>query len=167
MCSSDDVFVCPRHAGGLRLTPVACAAMWRRGRNADPLDAVASCKGCQIGAGHAGEANAPLEPSPGLCVRCGSTGRRMIHSRGVCVSCYNREREIARGADRRGKPPRKPAQVPILAVDISGRPVRRQAAGRVELTLWALRNSAVGAVVSRYVLRGSPVQAALWPGCWR
>lgn len=170
MCSgNDEAFTCPRHAGGLRLTPAACAAMWRRGKAADPLDSIALCQGCAIGAGHAGEPMAAPAPSvpPKVCVRCGAVcglaGPRLVPSRGVCVSCYNREREIARGADRRGKVPRKPAQVAALRVDADGAMVHRQAAGRVELTLWALRAGAQA--VSRHVPRGSPLQMSLWPGC--
>src|SRR5574343_1497278 len=149
-----DTFACHRHSGKLTLTPGACASMWRRGKAARPFDSVWACKGCAVGAGHAGE---PESASPAVapdtvCVRCGSIGRRMIRSQGICVSCYNREREIAVGKDRRGKPPVRPAQVPIMAIEVNGQPAARQAAGLTELILWALRKQISGRV-SRIIER--------------
>jgi hypothetical protein len=70
----------------------------------------------------------------------------MIRSQGICVSCYNREREIALGQDRRGKPPVRPAQVPVMAIAVNGNHTARQAAGLTELILWALRKQVAGRV---------------------
>lgn len=147
------LFTCPRHAGELRLTPDACAQMWKRGAKADPCTSAAVCRGCKIGAVHAGqpgEEAATAALAEKVCVRCGSVGRRMIHVRGVCVSCYNREREIEIGRDRRGAMPRRPAQVPVLDIAIGQQLVARAAAGRVELALWAMRSSP-GAVIARWI----------------
>ncbi len=143
-----DTFVCHRHCGGLTLTPGACAGLWHRGKTATPLDAAWPCRGCATGAGHAGEpASGSQAVAPDtVCVRCGTVGRRMIRSQGICVSCYNREREIALGQDRRGKPPVRPAQVPVMAIAVNGNHTARQAAGLTELILWALRKQVAGRV---------------------
>jgi hypothetical protein len=94
----------------------------------------------------------------------------MIRSQGICVSCYNREREIALGQDRRGKPPVRPAQVPVMAIAVNGNlhHTARQAAGLTELILWALRKQVTGRV-SRIVSKSEllVVQAQVAPVCWQ
>ena len=61
------------------------------------------CAQCETGAENAG--TALLEVIPKLCRRCGKTGVRMI-GKSLCVSCYNREREVVLGKDRNGHKPR-------------------------------------------------------------
>lgn len=102
MSDLPELFTCPRHAGGLRLTAAGCARSWTRHR----ADDESPCHGCPIGAGHAG---APVEVPPisPPCAWCGRSGRRMVRGHTVCISCYNRLREIAIGKDRRGKAPLK------------------------------------------------------------
>lgn len=177
------LFRCERHAGSLTLTEPACARLWQRGKAAGPGEAAYPCRGCPIGAQHAGEApTASQTPMTEVCVRCGSLGRRMIRSRGVCVSCYNREREIAIGRDRRGRAPQRPARVPVLEIAVDGVLTVRQAAGRVELVLWVLRQrpdarisrwapraettalAAQDEPVARQLVCGDPIQAAFFPG---
>jgi hypothetical protein len=68
-----------------------------------------ACHNCSIGRTHAGKApqSAP-EPAhrSGECVRCGRQDvRRQIGST-HCMSCYNREREVLRGVNRKGQWPR-------------------------------------------------------------
>ena len=61
------------------------------------------CTGCEIGAAHAGEKiiyGLPLK----MCCRCGGTDKRLIHAR-ICVSCYNRESELRKGRNAKGKFP--------------------------------------------------------------
>ena len=104
-----DLFTCPNHLGDLRITPTTCAGMWSRARrdHEDALIRLAPCVGCQVGAGHAGvPVSASVDPGSGLsCVRCGSgTGRRLIGG-GLCVSCYNRQREALIGRNARGSEP--------------------------------------------------------------
>jgi hypothetical protein len=103
-------FDCDRlHAG---LTTTACAGMWRGANEARSgeaaFDRYAKCRGCAVGATHAGVANASESPIRGakVCARCGRGATRLIwdHS---CVSCYNREREQERGYNARGVPPTK------------------------------------------------------------
>jgi hypothetical protein len=157
------LFQCDRYSGGLRLTADACATRWRKAKGAAVFDSCYPCRGCSTGATNAGEVQAAPQAPGTLCVRCGRIGQRMIHSQGLCRSCYNREREIARGADRRGHPPKRPAQVPTLGIMVGGAPVRRQAAGVVELALWALAR-APGGVVCRLAPQRMAVQLPLFPG---
>lgn len=97
------LFQCPRHPGGLRLLPGACAASWRRGTTAKPWDAAYRCRGCAVGAEHAGEVAQPA-PVPARCCWCERPGQRLIW--GVfCISCANRFLECVRGKDRRGNRP--------------------------------------------------------------
>ena len=99
-----ELFTCERHRGDLRLTVGACAANYRRAKAVEPWDTMAPCKGCPIGASHAGEPLTPPAPPPRLCLRCGVTARRLIHNQ-LCMSCYNRERELLTGHYRRRSPP--------------------------------------------------------------
>lgn len=99
-----DLFTCPNHTGELRLTTSACAANWRRAKNAQPWDSLRVCWGCPIGAANAGEAPTPAAPTDRACLRCGATGRRLVRKQ-ICVSCFNREREVVTGRYRRLVPP--------------------------------------------------------------
>jgi hypothetical protein len=161
MCETD-LFLCPHQPGGLRLRPCACADLWRRGQGAPAWDASRVCRGCALGAQHAGVPTQAVLPVL-VCVRCGATDGRMIKSKGVCVSCYNREREVARGRDRRGQVPRHAGRVVTLTVQVNGWRVSRSAAGPVELALWALQ-AAPGARVTRWVPAPQPMQLSLWAG---
>lgn len=163
---ADDRFVCPHHAGNLTLSPDACAAMWRRGQRAKPHDMLAPCRGCAIGAEHAGapaSAASAARPPEFQCTRCGKHSTRLIRGT-ICPSCYNRERERRIGRDRRGKPPRSAPVVLPLPVAVNAVVVVVQAAHVVEAALSSLKRADPGAVVSRYVPRGGPVQRALFPG---
>lgn len=98
-------FSCERmHA---TLSVKACADNWRRGHYEGDLSRL-PCKGCEIGAMHAGEAGASRSPLLGtrICGRCHRTGMRLI-GKHLCVSCYNREREVRVGKNAKGSPPVK------------------------------------------------------------
>ena len=100
-----DLFECPRHPGGLRLLPSACAAMWRESKGAQPWDRCFPCRGCAIGAGHAGEAPNLAPGDDGRkCCFCERTGQRLV-AKTICVSCANRVFELLRGRYRRDAPP--------------------------------------------------------------
>ena len=108
---AESTFTCPRHVGGLRLTPAACAAAWHRARRNAEADQIrlAPCVGCQVGAGHAGVKVRPSAPAQTIdtglsCVRCGRGGRRLIGGL-RCVSCDNREREYRSGRNAKGGEP--------------------------------------------------------------
>lgn len=96
MCEIE-LFDCERHAGGLKLTTTACAVSYRRHQR--PEHHHHPCYRCEIGAQHAGAP--PPRPAPSrTCAWCGTKGRRLVF-RLVCVSCYNRARELATGRFRR------------------------------------------------------------------
>ena len=98
-------FSCERMRATLSVQ--ACADNWRRGHYDGDLSRQL-CKGCEIGAMHAGEAGASRSPllSTRICGRCHSTGMRLIHKH-LCVSCYNRDREVRLGRNAKGSPPVK------------------------------------------------------------
>ena len=81
--------------------------MWRR---ADELDDGAhhACRLCPVGAVHAGEVAASMSPLKGTltCARCHRTASRLIGAM-VCVSCYNRAREVLIGRNAKGTAPVK------------------------------------------------------------
>lgn len=89
------------------LSTDSCAVMWRR---ADELDDGShhACRLCPIGAVHAGEVAASMSPLKGTltCARCHRTAGRLIGSM-VCVSCYNRQREVLIGRNAKGTAPVK------------------------------------------------------------
>lgn len=49
----------------------------------------------------------PQERRLTACQRCGRSDLRMIHARGICVFCYNRQRELLEGRNAKGFPPQK------------------------------------------------------------
>ncbi len=80
------------------------------GARGEAAEQFAKCRGCAIGAAHAGEAAVSysvLYGSRHICPRCGrGTGRRLIGG-SRCISCYNRELEVRRGRNAKGTAPRK------------------------------------------------------------
>lgn len=104
-----ELFTCPRHAGNLRLMPSSCADMWRRGRRAHREDTLWHCRGCEIGARHAGlkiaTAKAATEADTiagdDTCIRCGKRPNRLV-SKALCIGCYNRCCEFVKGLNARG-----------------------------------------------------------------
>ncbi|WP_407122184.1 hypothetical protein [Bradyrhizobium sp. STM 3561] len=89
----------------------ACADNWRRA-NIDRDISRLKCRGCQIGAEHAGERGANTHPLRGTttCGRCHRGASRLIHGH-LCVSCFNRERELIKGRNGKGTPPIKLARL--------------------------------------------------------
>ena len=89
------------------LSTESCSAAWRR---ADELnDGLRSaCRLCPIGAVHAGEVAASMSPLKGTltCARCHRTAGRLIGAM-ICVSCYNRQREVLIGKNAKGTAPVK------------------------------------------------------------
>ncbi|MCF7979667.1 MAG: hypothetical protein K9L82_16995 [Chromatiaceae bacterium] len=117
MSAEIELFDCPRHAGNLRLTATTCAQMWKRGKTAAKWDRLETCKGCKIGAEHAGE---PIKEEGGdRCIWCGKTqySRRLAHKL-FCVSCWNRMVECAKGRFRRDKPPAQMSIMRIYEVEV-------------------------------------------------
>lgn len=99
------LFLCPRHPGGLRLTENGCANGWRRAKKLRG----GCCLGCAIGARHAGaavEASRPAAAADRLCGRCLGLARRLVYGR-ICVSCANRDYELRKGKNAKGRAPVK------------------------------------------------------------
>ncbi len=93
------LFRCEVHHADL--TPTACAARFRDAKN--PFrDDFSRCRYCPIGAAHAGKP-AEVKP-PSDCVRCGKWAPKLVRGL-LCVPCYNRQLEVLRGKDRRGRSP--------------------------------------------------------------
>ena len=96
-------FRCERLSATLSVQ--ACAARW----NAAP--SATACCGCAVGRAHhahvaPGVAMGPTVREPSReCMRCHRTDLRLIKQFGVCVSCYNREREWHIGQNSKGEPP--------------------------------------------------------------
>jgi hypothetical protein len=109
---SASVFVCERLRA--TLSTAACASNFRQGH-------AFACSGCPVGREHAvlfesfgeGQATkarirgvaAQLTPPGGTCVRCERQMPRLVRDRCLCVSCYNRERELKVGLNAKGQRP--------------------------------------------------------------
>jgi hypothetical protein len=78
-----------------------------------------TCVRCPVGQYHAGLLSVDAtqdskrgasrwdsRPS-GVCVRCGRQVLRLVRGHTICVSCYNREREVLHGANAKGARPVK------------------------------------------------------------
>lgn len=113
---SADLFTCLYQPGELRLSVESCADQWQRAqrKKPEPWSSLAICRGCDVGACHAGQAGHVPLPSDSvggaLCSRCHQPSSRIIRGR-WCPSCYNRTLEIIKGRNARGK---KPSHLPPL-----------------------------------------------------
>ena len=96
-------FNCARLSATLSTT--ACASQWSTAAS------TSSCAGCGIGRQHhaaaaPGSAAAPrVRDRSRECLRCGRTDLRLVQAVGICVSCYNRQREANIGRNAKGMPP--------------------------------------------------------------
>lgn len=64
-----------------------------------------TCHACEIGALHAGKRVISRRAVPHLlCCRCHELAPRLVAG-GICVSCYNRQREVLVGRNAKGTPP--------------------------------------------------------------
>lgn len=138
---AEDYFICPRQPGELRLSTGACSKLYQRAKKSEPWDAAHHCKGCAIGARHSGEAPPKQAMPTRECLRCGKQATRLIRNH-LCVSCYNREREIQTGNFRRGKPPQN-IQLTVIFVLCAGQaaPVRVQATEIAEALMVAIKRN--------------------------
>lgn len=105
-----------------------------------------TCRSCPIGAAHAGADHVHHSKLYGasICPACRTGATRMIGNK-VCVSCYNRRRELRAGKNARGNAPIELMQRPVhpiefrMAVDGRPRRVRAQGADLLEPMVQALR----------------------------
>lgn len=99
----------------------SCATRWAKAQAArGELGAtMAACGVCAIGAAHAGHGSVHYSPhykSP-ICPRCGTGTTRMIGNR-LCISCYNRNREMKAGRNARGHYPVELMERPLHRVEM-------------------------------------------------
>lgn len=149
-----EVMRCERRACSLSVA--SCAASWAAAqkRRPDPWEGLWHCRSCPIGAASAGKpmpvATVTADALACICPRCERQATRLIAGR-LCVSCYNREREVLRGRNAKGTKPRLGAKLhtEVLAVN-DGRSVRvevfEQVTSRVEVLITVAKR-ATGAVV--------------------
>jgi hypothetical protein len=138
-------FTCARlHAS---LTVTSCASRWREAANPH-ADRYSACRACPVGAAHSGIANASLSPLRGtlMCSRCQRGQMRLIRG-DLCVSCYNREREVIMGRNARGMIPTKLAKLEprTICYSSNGRVTiarTERTAGVAELLVATLRDAA-------------------------
>jgi hypothetical protein len=90
------------------LSVESCADNWRGARARTHDRRRPACSQCPIGAVHAGDENVNLSTLYGtsICARCHRTGSRLV-GKHLCLSCYNREREVIKGANAKGTAPVK------------------------------------------------------------
>ena len=107
-------FRCPTYAATISTSQ--CASMWRIAR-ATSGDRNMRCRGCSVGAAHAGEVHEEVSALYGtpICPRCRRTGLRLIQGQ-VCVSCYNRQREFLIGRNAKGARPVKIKALPPRSI---------------------------------------------------
>jgi len=85
----------------------SCAQMWRQA-NHEKNENRLGCKGCPIGAAHAGETTASLSRLRNslVCGRRHRSAHRLV-GKHLCVSCKNREYEYLKGRNAKGTMPIK------------------------------------------------------------
>ena len=142
-----ELFTCPYQPGELRLSTSACADQWQRARAKKPeaWSALVTCRGCAIGARHAGVSIAVTtavqlgKELSGRCTRCYQRSNRMIHAR-LCPSCYNRGREWMIKRNARGC---VPVQLPpLVAVEMAIVNISTQRLCRVTVAVANFREAA-------------------------
>lgn len=113
-------FACARYG---TMSVAACVRNFGEAPTVVRSGRLQGCLGCPIGKDHAGPAVVQPEPRPAalvyraVCVRCRRSSRsegarllgrmRLIRNQTICVSCFNREREVLRGANAKGATPKK------------------------------------------------------------
>lgn len=129
------------------------------------------CIGCKVGALHSGGELTIAPVRPGWCVRCRrgpeeyntkggakGFGRVRLVNGGVCVSCANRQYEVAKGANAKGDRPKKwaslgPHTVGVIEADQIVTMRENVAIDRIEVGLIALRRN-VRAIAMCWVAAG-------------
>lgn len=137
------MFRCDRLSAVVQVS--SCVSMWERS-NLGQTPKADRCRGCQLGAVHAGQSVPDASALRGIaiCPRCGATDKRLV-SGWLCISCYNRQREMLLGRNAKGKPPEKHPPIAARAVKFvcqgKTQTLRREhAVGSVELVVELLRD---------------------------
>lgn len=139
------MFRCERRNATLQVA--SCASMWKQANSKSTIECNMTCRTCPLGAVHAGEGDVQMSHLRGIeiCSRCHRVGMRLI-SGDICVSCWNRAREVLVGKNARGrKPLNHPPIVPHEITVLSGKKLvtikRKHAICTEELVIAALRDS--------------------------
>lgn len=140
------MFRCERLSATIQVG--TCAGMWKEGNGGGAApERLMRCRGCAVGAGHAGEGDASGHALRGTatCARCERSEFRLIGGN-VCVSCRNREYEWVKGKNAKGGAPvRHPKLERGVVRYVVGGVVKRLARDRVtgtsELVVELLRDS--------------------------
>lgn len=142
------MFRCEKRRASLLAS--SCSAMWTEGNRKSCDDRYWLCKGCSIGAQHAGVGDSTLSPlyATSTCARCGSGAMRLIGGH-VCVSCKNREYEYLKGRNARGN-------APITHPTLHQLAIRYRSGGRVKTLRRANVVSTMELVIA--ALRDEPKQ---------
>lgn len=159
------MFRCERLSCTLQVA--SCAAMWTEANGDRPSGRNERCQRCALGAKHAGVSDANMSPIRGqsLCIRGHLTDQRMIGGL-ICVSCYNRQSEVLKGKNAKGKAPLKhpPLERRCVRYVADGRVValcRQHTVSTDELVLEVLRDSPKKVVFGRGVSGGALAQRGL------
>jgi len=135
-------FRCDRLAA--TLGPEQCATNWGR---ATAGDGMLRCKGCRVGAEHAGQDRANAHPLRGMmiCARCQRGCSRLVEG-WTCVSCYNRGREWRMQRNAKGSFPSRmkplvPMTITYTEAGVPGVLRRQWTQSREELVFGLLRDA--------------------------
>ena len=159
-------FRCERRKATIRIG--ACSGMWTSSQSKDAHERYLSCRGCAIGAKHAGAEEATLSPlfAAPVCGRCGLGSTRLIHGH-LCPSCINRQYEWIKGRNARGnKPSTLPALWKLSIRYRTGGKVKirelQHALDTLELVTATLRDEPKQATFAAHIRRPALVQAELF-----
>jgi hypothetical protein len=125
-----------------------CAGMWGEANKANAVpERLMRCRGCVVGARHAGAGDVNGHPlrGTGVCARCERSEFRLIGGN-VCVSCRNREYEWVKGKNAKGSAPvRHPklerGVVRYVVDGVARKLARDRVTGVSELVVELLRDS--------------------------
>ena len=142
-----ELFTCAYQPGELRLSTSACADQFRqaRAKKPEPWSPLVTCRGCELGAMHAGVAISVVNAGQiqkeldGHCTRCYERAHRMLHAR-LCVSCYNRGREWIHRRNARGCIPVE--LPPLVAVEMAVVDITTRRLCRVTIAVASFREAA-------------------------
>ncbi len=145
--SPDEVVLCER--ARMTLSVAGCARYWLSAQESRPRpwEGRHRCLTCPIGAARAGRpGDGPFLPAEllrqwAICPRCCRPATRLSRDhliRGrLCVSCFNRDREVLKGKNAKGRPPQLVLRDVTLAV-VEGDGVRQIPHPRVKSDLEAM-----------------------------
>lgn len=135
-------FMCGPYKASMSVS--SCASMYRAEKGVHAGRHM-HCRGCPIGAFHAGEKPVASRGLFGslICPRCQRGASRLVT--GVCVSCVNRQYEVVRGVNAKGRAPVR--LLPLAPMEMALREDSRivvamvpLSSSRVEVILRALRS---------------------------